>query len=182
MESFRKPGTLHAESHRSRLVKAAYGNASKEAAVYAARASSAIAHQFYKTANLLVEKSTQHQFKMNIVRAIMTNLRKAFAPENYSDKFEGSPYVLLKAYEDLPSSTTKKPLFIQPMAGYGQDIDSKRARVVAGISDLTEKGVVAINSFQLRVKQIGRSRHSRIQCLNFPGRHHRKKNQRQMGQ
>lgn len=144
------PGTLHAESHRSRLVKAAYGNASKEAAVYAARASSAIAHQFYKTANLLVEESTQHQFKMNIVRSIMTNLRKAFAPEDYSDKFEGSSYVLLKAYGDLPSNTTKRPLFIQPMAGYGKDINSKRARVVAGISKATDRGVVAINSFQFR--------------------------------
>lgn len=166
------PGTLHAESHREKLVKAAYGNASKEAAVYAARASSAIAHQFYKTANLLVEESTQHQFKMNIVRAIMTNLRKAFAPEDYSDKFEGSSYVLLKAYGDLPSSKTERPLFIQPMAGYGKDIDSKRARVVAGISKPTERGIVAINSFQLRATSLepdeGGKRPPGFEALSFP--------------
>jgi hypothetical protein len=150
-------GSLHSTSHKETLAKATYGIATTDAAPYAEKATSTIAHEFYKTANLIVQENTQVQFKMHIVRSVLMNLRTAFAPETYESKFGGSNFVLLKAF-DQPQ-TVKKPhdkgfLFIQPMATSKFDIDSPHARIIAGITQPTQKGVVAINSYKLRAVDI----------------------------
>jgi hypothetical protein len=128
------------------LANPTYGIIAKNAETYAERAVSAIAHKFYKTASILIEHNTQVQFKMHLVRSVVKNLRKIFGRNNYAESTEGSPYVLLKQIE-LPQRHDKKNLlFIQPMLSSGESDDSKKVRIIAGLKQTLNEGIIAMNS------------------------------------